>query len=375
MPIQATKSTLVFKIKLLSSKNVVLVDCPGYESELFMPVIVKGRISMQNILPPHRCCNAETNAPALPVPKFGDVRIVAGTKTPHRISSDPYVGNLTSPLARSTPSSSSWSNKENVGSIQTPEQTRCQPSRKVASPNAVPLLALNTSSAIDLPAHNMVPPIIEDSVLMSSPLRPSLSSSLTHSQKTSSSQSSITGFKHRAPIRTYARKKPNSSNQPKSPISWSPLKKKKKTSKVSSTKPPSPCMKLEVRRRKLVVDSKKTLPTHELHKTTDTSISKTKIRRKQVTAKTRVQFDALKGTAFDQLISPAHTNVCSALYGQFQNACIDKFSETLPNYAELSRTAPLQMDRQVKSLIAKEKRLAKQMSQGQKASLLSRTKA
>lgn len=134
-------------------------------------------------------------------------------------------------------------------------------------------------------------------------------------------------------------------------------------------------MKFEVRHRKLVVDSKKTLPTHELHKTAGTPVSKTKIRRKQVTAKTRIQFDALKGTAFDQLISPARTNVCTALYTQFQNACIDKYSETLPNYAELSRATPLQMDRQVKSLIAKEKRQEKQMNQGQKASLLSRSKA
>lgn len=378
MPVQATNSTLVFKIKLLSGKNVVLVDCPGYESELFMPLIVKGRISIQNILPHHRCCDAaiaDTNALLLPVSKFGDVRIVADTKTPHRISSDPYVGNLSSPLAKSTPSSSSWSDKENAGGIQTPEQTRYQPSKKVFTPNPIPLLPLDTSSAIDLPAQNLEAQIIEDSILKSSPLRPSLSTSLTHSQKTSSSQSSIIAFKHKAPVRTYARKKPNSLDQPKSPISWSPLKKKKKTSKVSSTKPPSPCMKFEVRHRKLVVDSKKTLPTHELHKTAGTPVSKTKIRRKQVTAKTRIQFDALKGTAFDQLISPARTNVCTALYTQFQNACIDKYSETLPNYAELSRATPLQMDRQVKSLIAKEKRQEKQMSQGQKASLLSRSKA
>lgn len=370
MPVQTEISNLIFKIKLLSGQNVVLVDCQGFESELFMPQIVKGRISFQNIIPNHRCCDtaaadAQTDQLLLPVHKFGNVRVLAVPRTPQRVTCGPYVGNLSCPLARSTPSSGARSNKENEAHIQTPEQTRFQPPIKITIPDSLSLNPLETSSAI----QDQEAASVNGSILMNSPLR---SSSLTNSQKTTNSPLSV--FMHKAPARTYARQKPKAPNLPKSPISWSPLKKKKKTSKVSSTKPPSPSMKLEIRHRKLIVDSKKTLPTHDLLKNAGASVSKTKIRRKQVTAKSRAQFNALKGTAFDQLTSPALTYVSSALQSQFQTACVEKFSETLPNYAELSRTQPLQMDRQVRSLVAKEKRLEKEMSQAQKARLIKRNK-
>lgn len=370
---QTANSNLVFKIKLLSGENIVLVDCQGFESELFMPQIVKGRITFQNIIPKHRCCDtaaadARTDQLILPVHKFGNVRVLAGPCTPQRISCGPYVGNLSCPLARSTPSSGARSNKENEAHIQTPEQTRFHPPKQSVIPDSLNVMPLETSSAIQYQEAASV----SSSILMNSPLRPSHSSTLTNSIKSSNSPRS--GLMLKAPARTYARKKLKAPNIPKSPISWSPLKKKKKTSKVSSTKPPCPSMKLEIRHRKLIVDSKKTLPIQDLLKTAEASVSKTKIRRKQVTAKTRVQFDALKGTAFDQLTSPALTNVSNALKSQFQNACIEKFSETLPNYAELSRTRPLQMDRQVRSLVAKEKRLEKEMSQSQKACLIKRNK-
>ncbi|KAH8394650.1 hypothetical protein KR222_000867 [Zaprionus bogoriensis] len=382
MPSQAPSSvTLNFKIKLLSGENVVLVDCLGFESELFMPQIVKGRITFQNIIPNHRCCdaaaaNVQTDQLILPVSKLGDVRVIAGAGTPQRVSCEPYVVNLSGPLARSTPStvkSIARADKENIAQLPTPEQTRCRPLPKAVTPQAVALLQLDTSSASHTQVQELPGLSLSDSISMNSPLMPSSSSSLPLSEK--STDSAQCGFMHKAPpARTYARRKPNATSPPKPPISWSPLKKKKKSSKVSSTKPPSPSMKLEVRHRKLIVDNKKTLASHELHKVPSKPVTKSKIQRKQVTAKSRAQFHALKGTAFDQLTTPSHANISSVLAKQFQDACVEKYSETLPNYAELSETEPLQMDRQVRSLIAKEKRLEKQMTKAQKASLVKRNK-
>uniref|UniRef100_A0A1B0FG82 Uncharacterized protein n=1 Tax=Glossina morsitans morsitans TaxID=37546 RepID=A0A1B0FG82_GLOMM len=45
-----------FKIKLLAGNNVVLVEAPGYESEIFVPQTHKGRIAFVNVIPNRRCC-------------------------------------------------------------------------------------------------------------------------------------------------------------------------------------------------------------------------------------------------------------------------------------------------------------------------------
>ncbi|KAL7735891.1 hypothetical protein ACLKA6_002345 [Drosophila palustris] len=372
MPSQAANANLSFKIKLLSSKNVVLVDCAGFESELFMPQIVKGRINFQNIIPNHRCCdaaaaNVQTHQLILPASKLGGPRCAAGASTPQRYQYEMQVDNLSAPLARSTPATAkiiARPGKENVQSL-TPEQTRYKPAQIVASPLEIPERHLDTSCPLNLQAMDLPHLNVSDAVMTSLPgISPS--SSLRPSGK--STDSGLSNFMHKAPpARTYSRRKSNTStnNQPKPPISWSPLSKKKKSSKVSSTKALSPAMKLEVKQRKLIVDNKKSIASSILHKAPTKPVTKTKIRRMQVTGKTRVQFEALKDTAYDHLTTPGHSHVSSALAKQFKDACLDKYSETLPNYAELSKTIPLQMDRQVKTLMAKEKRLEKQMTKSQ----------
>lgn len=47
-----------FRIKLLSGNNVVMVESGGYESEIFVPIIINGRIGFQNIIPNRRCCTS-----------------------------------------------------------------------------------------------------------------------------------------------------------------------------------------------------------------------------------------------------------------------------------------------------------------------------
>lgn len=47
----------IYNIKLLAEKSVVMVECDGFESEIFIPSIVKGRISFLNVIANRRCCN------------------------------------------------------------------------------------------------------------------------------------------------------------------------------------------------------------------------------------------------------------------------------------------------------------------------------
>jgi len=82
-----------------------------------------------------------------------------------------------------------------------------------------------------------------------------------------------------------------------------------------------------------------------------------KIIRKQVTGKTRKQFEALKITAFDLLTNPCISNMSEDLIKQFQKSCANKVCTTLPNYAEIAVASPLKMDREVKAIMARQKRM------------------
>lgn len=234
MPSQASNANLSFKIKLLSSKNVVLVDCAGFESELFMPQIIKGRINFQNIIPNHRCCdaaaaNVETNQLILPASKLGGPRGVAGASTPQRHHYGMHVDNISAPLARSTPASVkiiARPGKENVHAL-TPEKTRCNPTRNVAIPREIPGQHLEKSSTLQLQDMDLPYLNASDALMVSAP-RLSPGTSLGQSGK--SIDSGLSNFMHKAPARTYSRRKSNTTanNLSKPPITWSPLPKKKK---------------------------------------------------------------------------------------------------------------------------------------------------
>uniref|UniRef100_A0A1A9VQJ5 Uncharacterized protein n=1 Tax=Glossina austeni TaxID=7395 RepID=A0A1A9VQJ5_GLOAU len=51
-----SKNKRHFQIKLLAGNNVVLVEAPGYESEIFVPQTCNGRIAFVNVIPNRRCC-------------------------------------------------------------------------------------------------------------------------------------------------------------------------------------------------------------------------------------------------------------------------------------------------------------------------------
>ncbi|KAH8254055.1 hypothetical protein KR032_008269, partial [Drosophila birchii] len=353
--VSTSLSELRFDIKLLSGKTVVMVECPGYETELFMPQIVKGRISFQNIIPNRRCCPESS---MLPREDDSTPPLVRGVRnTTLRLS---QTVNLSTPLAKSTPSSGSSSHsrigKENVPPHLTPERVRCRPIR---------LPSLDESDMdLDMGCTSAEPQVVNLN------LAPRISPPAAGSYNLATVQTKEPVLSRTPPVRTYSRKKAATPSKTK-PI-WSPLQKKRKTATVSTTKGLSPTVKVVMRSRKLIVDNKKTLEARDLKKITP--ISKQMISRKQVTGKTRNQFKALKVTAFDLLTQPAMGLVGDDLNKQFGGACMNKKATTLPNYAEVAVTEPLKMDAQVKALLAKQRRMERVDQQKPKIAMMPKGK-
>ncbi|XP_017061477.1 uncharacterized protein LOC108101576 [Drosophila ficusphila] len=359
------KMDLKFKIELLSGKNVVMVNCPGYECELFMPQIVNERITFQNIIPNRRCC---PESRMLTDPFEGEVGVRTKTMRNIPLRASPAV-NLSTPLAKSTPSSTSslrvQAGKENLSPQLTPEGVRCRPFRLTSveevemdvDPLNEFLLQGQPSTFLGQPTlRTQLPSYQSENISEASITSPMLySCSLA---KVQPSEPVLTETTAKPPsVRTYIRKKAGTPSKSKPTAAWSPLQKRKKSSAVSSTKAPSPTLKLEVRNRKLIVDSKKTLAAYDPNKIASVPITRKKIIRKQVTGKTRKQFEALKVTAFDLLTNPSVGHMSQDLSKQFQHSCVNKVSTTLPNYAEIAVTSPLKCDRQVKSLMARQRRM------------------
>ncbi|XP_043640416.1 uncharacterized protein LOC122611422 [Drosophila teissieri] len=387
---------LNFKIQLLSGKNVLLVESPDYESELFMPQIVGGRITLQNIIPNRRCC---PESRMLSDPVMGDM----DSRT--RIAKSPLrrsfaAANPPTPLAKSTPMNTSslrsLAGKENAVPQLTPEGLRCRPFRlpsqgemhidELSCQGQAPGSLASSKSMMSAYSNNSL-----SQTEMSSPVISSKNVTNVHANESDRNtftplsisetrtsplvlptetytEQNLQAMKvvHNktkekvAAVRTYSRKKAGTASKAKPTPVWSPLQKRKKNSSVSSTKVPSPTMKMEVRNRKLIVDTKKTLAAHDPGKLYSGPITMKKIIRKQVTGKTRKQFEALKVTAFDLLTNLCVGNISEDLAKQFQKACANRVCTTLPNYAEIAIVPPLEMDREVTAMIARQKRMERE---------------
>ncbi|XP_016957736.1 uncharacterized protein LOC108029752 [Drosophila biarmipes] len=364
-PALSKSKELNFKIQLLSGKNVVLVECPGFESELFMPQIVKGRITFQNIIPNRKCCQESRMLTDSLKADMG-TRPGSSKSPPRRSLLDV---NLSTPLAKSTPSSSSFpraqADKENVLPQLTPEVVRCRPFQ-LTSLGEVDMDVVSMSEMLcqeqasksqNLPSPHPQLAAYQSESLSGTQVSPPVLSRLSQASVQSKEHGLNKSTPKIPPVRTYARKKVGTAGKTKPAPVWSPLLKKKKNPSVSSTKVPSPTMKLEVRHRKLIVDTKKTLDVRDPNKLCSAPISMNKIIRKQVTGKTRKQFQALKVTAFDLLTNPCISSMSDDLIKQFQKSCANKICTTLPNYAEIAVASPLKMDREVKAMVARQKRM------------------
>ncbi|XP_017073257.1 uncharacterized protein LOC108109276 [Drosophila eugracilis] len=335
----------IFKISILPDENVVSVGCPGFNTELFIPQIVSGRLTLQNILPHRRCC---PESRMLSDPLSG----VMGTRTPTRRSN--HNSERSTPLAQSTPAMVPIINsrgKENIKPHVTPEVVRFRPfpQASLGEDN------INIISDDEWPSQKQS----SESICVTS-LEPQLPALIDiHPEpRISPGVAELRNNTPRMPpLRTYTRKNAGTTSKKKPTAAWSPLQKRKRIASISATKVPSPTMKLEVRQRKLIVDTKKTLEAHDPSKYNPVPITKKKIIRKQVNGKTRKQFEALKVTAFDLLTFPCKTTMSKNLIKQFQGSCMNKVCTTLPNYAEIAVVSPIQTDREVKTLVARQKRM------------------
>ncbi|SPP75239.1 uncharacterized protein LOC117578858 [Drosophila guanche] len=348
---KSPRAELTFQIKLLSGKTVVLVDCPGYESELFMPQIVKGRITMQNIMLNRRCCS-ESSLTTYPLVLRGGAGCVVQpvSSSPLRTS---QRGNSSTPLARSTPTALSIRRISGGHKAMelTPEQARFQAIPFEAEiQDFSPHLGMSPSnSSLESPAALLPPRMLSNT--------DSRSVSGTSTSNVNQIPPLGSPMRKPPPERTYTRRKPNAISKSTPTPTWSPLQKKKRLPAASATKVPNPVMKLEVRNWKLIVDANKSIPAYKVKSDISTPVVKKRIVQKQVTAKTKRQFEALKGTAFDLLTTSAQGTMAKELGKQFQDACMDKRATTVPNYAALSASSPLELDHEVKCLLAKRKRL------------------
>lgn len=89
---------LKFSIKLLLDKNIVLVEYPGHEPQLFMPVILDNSIVLQNIIFDNNAPLPHRIRPKLPVLKVAapaNVKMAASSQTSNvKLKHNRRKGNL-----------------------------------------------------------------------------------------------------------------------------------------------------------------------------------------------------------------------------------------------------------------------------------------
>ncbi|XP_055837043.1 uncharacterized protein LOC129905570 [Episyrphus balteatus] len=96
--------TAEINLKLLSGGKVILADCLGYESELFIPIIINNRIVLQNAAVSRRCCNKN---------QFEPKNLIKRNQTTNDfIKIQPISQQI--PLANSTPTQKIKLKKENT---------------------------------------------------------------------------------------------------------------------------------------------------------------------------------------------------------------------------------------------------------------------
>ncbi|XP_033251461.1 uncharacterized protein LOC117190500 [Drosophila miranda] len=87
---KSPRAELSFTIQFLSGRAVVMVECPGYDTELFIPQIVKDRITLQNIMLNRWCCSESslttypTVQPVSSPPVRAPKRMISSTLPPPR---------------------------------------------------------------------------------------------------------------------------------------------------------------------------------------------------------------------------------------------------------------------------------------------------
>lgn len=385
-----------YRIKLLASNNVVLVECNNYESEVFSPQIVNGRITFLNIIPNRRCCQI-SKASIMNFAKKEITRSASSLKCEKssRVSANECPA-MSTPLANSTPAGVKQRCSSNSqlckfysrdtasdSTLPTPEPVR----RAVAADN----------SAINLPRGFQISRIYHKAAdgaqkkvgrlvmsksscslsnislldgsfkLPCSPLQPTCSNNVVRSRNVlhSTPRDCIARWqKVLTPIRTYARKTNQHVTVNRTETAESMKSKQKNGSKFVPTYLHNPTKGLDVSQQivikkcKLIKDSKTKISPRSFKKQQDQSID---AHRRKLSCsipahslsfhKPRSYLETMGMSAFDLLTSSNRSRtIAKKLQQQFRKGCLNKASSTYSKYKMVSTVPPIQQDEQVLEL-------------------------
>uniref|UniRef100_A0A1A9ZCB2 Uncharacterized protein n=1 Tax=Glossina pallidipes TaxID=7398 RepID=A0A1A9ZCB2_GLOPL len=338
-----------FKIKLLAGNNVVLVEAPGYESEIFVPQTHKGRIAFVNVIPNRRCCfktdrnstsnenafcgqSAAINTLAKKVLGYDSngrsVRIYGGD--------DKYSPFGKGTLKERQHGDTSSIKQQTTWNLQTPQSLRTSAPVKSfckADSNFSRNCRFSAPSPIFTPLCSTLQTSAGGDATLWSRNKSKAKDKST--QKVVCNEEIITPTKWRkclTPVRTYSRSSITLCRK-RSPT-------KILRSKVEQTQGKKATCSIDVRKRKLLIDPKTTISPQsfklQLQKYNSSDEVKDDIKETS-------DFYLAKDpkTAFDLLTGPARDG-SSKLKKQFRNACVNKAEGTNRKYKDLCRVPPLE---------------------------------
>ncbi|XP_037955004.1 uncharacterized protein LOC119684937 [Teleopsis dalmanni] len=363
-----------FTIKLISGQNVVLVESLGMESEIFVPVVLNGRISFRNIVPNRRCCGVEKKLAAKHI--NSPVKTNKPQSRPWRLYNGVTTILRNSPVQTSTPiqASDPVIDKENVTPIDTPasnnetlptpEQARDAVAERLTnvlnnattkSPRAkrklyreaftnVRYVRCTPKRVEELQSSFNLPPTPQLSVFANSMDSTNVATmNQINSLKTNTTNSPSPKWrKCITPLKTYQKRpgvQKTTSGASPAAVHFS-NKKVIPTYRANPTEGPKTTQGIEIRKRNLIVDKKTTISPKSFKKQQTTTTAATATVRKLRDTKlprTRKQLvDVMKNNAFDLLTNSNRVNgVAAKLNQQFRKSCVNKASSTYPKYKVL----------------------------------------
>ncbi|XP_065370263.1 uncharacterized protein uno [Calliphora vicina] len=399
-----------YRIKLLAGNSVILLEADNYESEIFMPQIVNGRITLLNIIPNRRCCQvSKTNVMNFAKKESNEQKTylkeqnVMKSRKLGRMSSDGQYSVMCAPLANSTPASVKQRNS--CGSM--PAQRFVSPSpygkstdSYLPTPEPVRRAVAASPTLLDKSQHNLPPGIKVARIYHNSmegtpkkvgrlvtsdrnisgrhssanvsflsgsfrlPCSPAISTNSNNRRSAISTPAdSIARWqKVLTPVRTYTRnsKKPIMVRRP---VSVGSAKKALKSSKViptylvNPTQGPNVTQQIEMRKRKLIIDKKVGISPKSFKRQQREPVESYKspanlLHPHSLSLQMPCRFvKSMAMSAFDLLTnSNRHCRMTAKLNQQFRKGCVNKASSTYSKYKLLCSVPQLQQDEQILEL-------------------------
>ena len=378
-----------FRIKLLADNNVIMLEADNYETEIFTPHIINGRLTFLNIIPNRRCCQissgSRTNAMKfVPTKATKEFKNGAPLKLGRYSATQDAIA-MPAPLANSTPANikhrsngGQQSNKSlyNSNAFKTScesTQPTPQPIRRAVAlrPQMLEKSMLNLTKDVKLapiyPNAKEGTPKKMARLVATSPNvsllngsfslqnSPVISSNSRQNKNLVGVDSLARWRKVLTPVRTYTRtsKQPVMLQRPKIVAS---AKKSQKPLKVrpsylvNPTKGPNVTLCIEMRKRKVIIDTKLRISPKTFKRQQQEPLDKCQVISKSLLLprKHRNCQDTLAMSAFDLLTNSNRKHCISyKLNEQFRLGCVNKASSTYTKYKVLCSIPALQQDEQV----------------------------